>query len=182
MIKIGIAVLLLAGCDDGAATDTAKEAEAADWQALPDGSRYSEIVRDTVSNAARCWSTKGDGDECIEVAVVRLPQMGPSITVERKSLASSGSKFIPGAGSAWSYRCSHNESIGLEEEISLAGNKLASRARSFEGRWRKSFVVGYLKDNNLRGRYFDCVGIMDALTGGSLATLRTTSISRAMLR
>lgn len=173
--------LALAACGEGASTPSKSKA-AAEWQKLADGSDYSEVVGDAVSDAARCWPAKTGGAECIEVSVVRLPGIAPMTTVRASTRGELGQHFVPNAGSEWSYGCTYSGTIGVEEEISLAGSKLTSRVRSFEGRWPKSFVSAYVKDNNLRGRYFGCVDILDALNAGSFATMRTTSISQSMLQ
>lgn len=177
-----LAVLLgLGACHEPATVDAVqKEQPATAWTQLQDGSQFAHARGENVNEAARCWP-KGDGYDCISVMSVDFDSVGKRYIVraaERKELGKASS---PGIGDIDGYSCNYLGMIGATEEIVRGSDVLVSRRSGSGAPWSKSYVDGYLKDNGLPGRFFNCVDVLDAVRGGSLATLGTTSVKRTML-
>ncbi|UYY77770.1 hypothetical protein [Sphingomonas sp. R1] len=83
------------------------------------------------------------------------------------------------------YSCTVTPAQMFNEEITGPSGRLVSRGSPFlnEPSWPANYVRTFMRDNGLStaSSFFDCRRIARIVAGGSLATVRTTAIRKAML-
>ena len=158
----------------------AELANPVEWRKLDDGSFFLRDDGDRRQSATRCWP-KNDGHECIRVGAMAgetsvsvadigaLPDDG-----DIKDVYEDESGHFRADG----YKCSHN--VGTMEII-VTGLEPLVRNEGFPIKpWSRSYVEKFIADNGVKGRWFNCVGVLKAIENGSVATLGTTIITRKL--
>lgn len=167
----------IVGCGEQATETQTPEAE---WQQLDDGSKFAHARSESIDEAARCWR-KDQGFICLSVQSIDLGSVGRQYVVRAAERPALGEASSPGIGEIDGYVCNYLSSVGASEEIIRGADRLVSRKVGAEVRWPKSYVDGYLADNGLPGRHFDCIDVLNVVRSGTLETLSTTAITQSML-
>jgi hypothetical protein len=164
--------LLLHGCNSSDANDPG--IYKAEWSRLEDGSSFATKSDGENRAAYRCWPHQGR----FECLVAGQGVMG-SIQVARTSYGELPGILIPFAAGDPGYKCS--TVLGREEEaISAPDGDLITNDNT--PRWSQRFVKDYMTKNKVDGQlWFPCLKTLKLVQQGSLATLRTTSVTEDLL-
>lgn len=157
-----------------------------DWVQAADGSYFSgryglpgesgERI-DAPFGATRCWQ-KQKAYQCVDVVESGgIAGMTSVAAYDAESLPEGMLPFPDQSG----YTCSMvlgspQESIG-DGRVTLTSNRL----RSLDDRWSRRFVTKFMADNKVQGQWFDCLTVLREVSAGSLETLGTTLITKAVL-
>lgn len=185
--KLGLCLALvsasLAGCsgitEDEAPTDVLASYH---WSDLKDGSSFASIETQggKYRSAIRCWPVNTGGFSCISVGEHEAG--GFRITsVALKHEDTLPEKGIGLVDASDGYSC--RNMLADQEQIDRAGHTLISNIPEKSGRvWSGSYVSGFMKDNGVAGtNHFDCLQVLKAIRSGSLETLGTTAVTKAVL-
>lgn len=177
--KFAVVCLFLSGCN-AAGSGQSPDLFKATWSKLPDLSFFSEVGGEgDFEVAARCWQDEPADMRCIRISVMNAGGM-KSTTVSLGREDALPDSLIPNPAHD-GYSC--NDVLGVNETISRDDQVLISNRPGMEtSRWKRGFVDSYMKSNAVVGQpYFDCLGILQSIEEGSLATLSTTSVKRSMI-
>lgn len=174
-------VVSLSGCDGsyGAGTDSQIEDLTATWSTLEDGSKFA-LVNDYERYreiAMRCWPEKSGPYLC--VSVIENSSAFSVTTISRSTENDLPLRLWGLSGNG--YRC--DDFMGRREEIVAVDDVLVSNQLSETGKaWSASFVRDYMAQNKIdEPGHFRCLDVLEAVTNGSVRTLGTTSITKAMV-
>jgi hypothetical protein len=181
----------LAGCQAPAQAPKEEDFRTTDkitWKTLKDGSLFGTgRFGDIGAVALRCWKGSTGKFTCIAGW-----QMGDSLDQmlsadTRYSVYLNSYDELPKIAlyfeySQPGYSCDYS-TTGLTETITGSNGALETNYVGIRGgRWSKGFVNQYMADNGVEGpTHFPCAEVVDKLSRGSLATLGTTSITKAMI-
>jgi len=173
----------LAACS---ASNEATPVRPANWESLPDGSRYVEQrYEGEIDGAARCWP-KGDYWDCLN-----LMFDGSDGGFAQRRIVSNLSVFdrsiFPFDDSG--YQCSFfrfgysnwdiNERVHDEAEAALITNQIFPNQGLGGDFWMTQYVAEFLKENRINGgQPFSCHDVWQLIRNGSPATVRATAFSR----
>lgn len=170
----------LSACEDSVdpALMERLERQKAEWDTLEDGSVFARIqdYERSLEVAMRCWPDNTGLHMC--VSVVKNSMISETITVSRHTEASLPEMLwgLDGDG----YRCQYFMG-DIREEISVGDPLISNRIRETGKTWSATFVDNYMAKNDLTGpKHFRCLDVLKAVMNGSLRTLGTTTITRAM--
>lgn len=169
------AALCLAGCRDQDSNSLGDFR--ADWSELPDGSKYALKRDETGENSAawRCWPIGAGEFDCL---VAGTGALGSWTVGRAKKSDGLGRVMLPVATPGSGYSCGYV--MGKREQIDAADGELISNV--VKPWWTPKFVTNYMAANGVQGTsWFPCLNILQVLQAGSLATLRTTSVTRGMM-
>lgn len=176
---IGFVAASVTGCQP--ATDTSElDAMRPEWRELADGSMFAAVGNEMTDwqVAERCWPAEEKLRDCILVS--KLNSIG-STTIEVKSEGSLPTLLFGSAGASNGYSCGYT--MGAQEMIKRNGDILVSNQPGYgTSRWSSAYVANFMRDNGLKGQgYYPCLEILDAMLGGSMETLSTTEVTKAMI-
>ncbi|MXO49689.1 hypothetical protein GRI42_00020 [Erythrobacter gaetbuli] len=185
-------VAFLAACTDQAPSADQPPAEthqtpALEWTKSPDGAMvafYKNV------SAYKCWPDGSDYD-CLQAVDLHEPyeahiQTAVSFSRGRVSKLPTEAFETLGPSSHAHYNCSIDDGT-MTERITRNDRLLIEESTSFPTRyssaWEAAFVKDFYSSNNLSGieGYFNCPALGEALSSGSLETLNTNVIHRALL-
>lgn len=157
----------------------------ATWTELADGSHVATVRLDRgdagasiqSGEAMRCWP-QAEGFDCLAVYQATGAASLMEVRAERHSELPTP---LIGTMSSEGYTCgtvigSPRETIGTGK-TTLTSNELTS----LDDRWSRQFVTKFMADNNVKGRWFDCLTVLREVSAGSLETLGTTLITKGVL-
>ncbi len=169
---------LLAGCGSSGDVADFKAAHTPQWSDLEDGSKFARMSFQEGRNdlAIRCWPGQRGQFTCLRVG--KFNDLGSySVSVDLEDALPD--LEIGVAIQRDGYSCAYV--LGYTEAISRGGDTLVS-TQPGAAIWRASYVENYMRDNQVAGqRYYRCLDIARAVVAGSLETVGTSSITRAML-
>lgn len=179
-VVLTIAAFALAACDgaSGSSFESQLDNLNANWNTLADGSKFA-LANDPERDreiAMRCWPNKDGSHLCLSVVENRAAF---GVTTVYRSVESSLPPMLWGLG-ADGYHC--KQLMGLREEVADGDDALITNNLQETGRpWSRAFVDDYTTQNKVTGSgHFRCLEVLRAILGGSLKTLGTTSITKAM--
>lgn len=181
-LLLGVMLLALAGCGTPSVSDDRPidEKYRVAWQKLSDGSSFASIEdRDNhMARAKRCWPD-GSGFSCLEVT--KNDVIFGIVTVSKKTDPALSPIMLPFGESNNGYSCEY--ALDPLEKIERNGKALTSnKLHDLDDRWGQAHVRKYMADNHVLGHgWFRCLEVLRAVLGGSLETLGTTSVTKAML-
>ena len=181
-----LALLQLAACDanDAGAGDRNLIAETQlTWSTLDDGSSFAQTSGDASGSATafRCWASREKGFDCLRATKYNGASMPMTAVIkEHRDDLPDMSLPMPFAGEGYSCR----SLLDVTEEVEGTGGTLISnRPVDLGDIWSRHHVDSYMAANHVSGvKWFPCVRVLNAILKGSLATLGTTSVSKADLR
>ncbi len=173
-------LLFLIGCHSPSAEAT--DQSATNWRTLPDGSRFAHSEPDdpqTAFTAVRCWPAKEAAFECLE-ASENYAGGAKFVNVTKTERNALPGRLIPQLGDN-GYTC--GRAMERFESITRSGAELQMHPVAYDNRpWSKGFVNRYIADNDVNGpSWFPCLSVLSAIESGSLETLSTTSVTKAMI-
>lgn len=180
-MRISITVLTLtlalAGCGSADPNASANlESYRPHWEKVADGSFLGGSTSDQARMTMRCWPDAQNHYVCLQAGELDLSGGTMIARTEENELPT---LLLPVVSADEGYGCTY--ALGPHETISRRGQQLVSNVVDRNGRWSRGFVGKYLTDNGVGGAaWFPCLEVLDAVRGGSLATLGTTSIKRSM--
>lgn len=192
LVPIGVLVfisvliwLAIRSADQEPAPRTVASEYAANWAKLADGSHIAIVRPDRgdggssleSGEAMRCWPSAG-AYSC--VAVYQATGVASLVEVRAERHEELPTSLI-GTMSSKGYTCgtvigSPRETIGTGK-TTLTSNELTS----LDDRWSRGFVAKFMSDNGVKGQWFDCLTVLREVSAGSLETLGTTLITKAVL-
>jgi hypothetical protein len=132
---------------------------------------------DDSKGAIRCWPD-GHLFHCLEVG--KLNAAG-AYNVSLSTETELPDFVFPASGEDNGYGC--GTVLGVREEINRGGQTLVSNQPSYDtARWNAAYVRNFMADNGMKGQHwYRCIEILNAVLGGSMETVGTTEITRAMI-
>tara|TARA_Y100000114_G_scaffold143804_1_gene151718 strand:+ start:904 stop:1455 length:552 start_codon:yes stop_codon:yes gene_type:complete len=167
---------LLPGCGDGAERKQDIDYFDLSWEKMPDGSLFARgpVLDSGARGAARCWR-ESKGYDCVYLAENRTGVSNFFVSSEFSEDLPSVILPLPVDDG---YSC-YDMVLGDIEKISRRGSILTSNNVRENGAWDEGFIHRFMAENGVEGRSdFNCLGVLEIVSRGSLDTLGTSAIDK----